>query len=115
MKIAKAHDTASAAQLVADECVVLAETKDHQNWELIGHLGEYGQGEEADALKILHSGEKGRRPSLLSHQGFYSGIMHRIAWLTGGPANPEDVKKVGSAICAARADNQRDEMLKAKH
>ena len=27
-----------AAQLVAAECVVLAETKDHTNWELIGEL-----------------------------------------------------------------------------
>ena len=31
------------AELVAAECVVLAETKDHQNWELIGELArEYG-------------------------------------------------------------------------
>jgi hypothetical protein len=31
--------------------VVLAETKDHQNWELIGHLAEHGQGPETSALK----------------------------------------------------------------
>ena len=29
-----------AAQLVACECVVLAETKDHPNWELIGKCAE---------------------------------------------------------------------------
>jgi hypothetical protein len=29
-------DTPEAAQLVAAECVILAETKDHQNWELMG-------------------------------------------------------------------------------
>ena len=28
----------AAAQIVAAECVVLAETKDHLNWELIGEL-----------------------------------------------------------------------------
>ncbi len=39
-----------AAQLVAAECVVEAETKDHQNWELIGRVAK-----ELD-------GRSGRRP-----------------------------------------------------
>src|SRR5687768_5810477 len=43
-----------AAQLVAAECVVLAETKDHQNWELIGELVEKVTGEERKALKEAH-------------------------------------------------------------
>ena len=34
-----------AAQLVAAECVVLAETKDHLNWELIGELAKKAKGE----------------------------------------------------------------------
>ena len=46
MEMAKSRGNAAAAQLVAAECVVLAETKDHQNWELIGHVAEHGQGEE---------------------------------------------------------------------
>jgi hypothetical protein len=36
MEMAKARGTAAAARLVACECMVLAEKKDHQNWELIG-------------------------------------------------------------------------------
>src|SRR5690606_25277952 len=40
-----------AAQIVAAECVVLAETKDHLNWELIGHVAENGSGPFKDALK----------------------------------------------------------------
>ncbi len=28
----------AAAELVAGECVVLAETKDRMNWEMIGHV-----------------------------------------------------------------------------
>ena len=51
MEMAKSRGSAAAAQLVSAECVVLAETKDHQNWELIGHLAEHGQGEETGALK----------------------------------------------------------------
>jgi rubrerythrin len=37
-----------AAQIVASECVVLAETKDHLNWELIGELAK---NEEAPLLQ----------------------------------------------------------------
>ena len=36
MKLALKADQPHAAQLVAAECVVSAETKDHQNWELLG-------------------------------------------------------------------------------
>ena len=42
----------AAAQLVACECVVLAETKDHLNWEWIGKCGEkLLTGKEGKALK----------------------------------------------------------------
>lgn len=51
MRIAKSRGSAAAAQLVAGDCVVLGETRDHQNWALIGHLAERGQGEEAEALR----------------------------------------------------------------
>src|SRR6185436_5240247 len=40
-----------AAQLVACECVVLAETKDHLDWELIGKCAEHLSGEKAKALE----------------------------------------------------------------
>src|SRR5512145_2083807 len=37
-----------AAELVAAECVVLAETKDHMNWELIGRCAMERSGKEAE-------------------------------------------------------------------
>ena len=40
-----------AAQLVACECVVLAETKDHLDWELIGKCAKQLSGEQAKVLK----------------------------------------------------------------
>ena len=43
----KAGDLA-AAQLVAAECVVDAETKDHQNWELIGQVGKKLKGDDGE-------------------------------------------------------------------
>ena len=44
----------AAAQIVAAECVVEAETKDHLNWELIGQIAEKTQGEDAKSLKEAH-------------------------------------------------------------
>src|SRR5215471_19258819 len=40
-----------AAQIVAAECVVLAETKDHLNWQLIGEAAKKATGDTAKVLK----------------------------------------------------------------
>src|SRR4051812_21371834 len=50
MKMALAEGDAPAAELVACECVVLAETKDHADWQLIG---ECAKGLTGDAAYIL--------------------------------------------------------------
>src|SRR6195256_5805097 len=41
----------AAAQIVAAECVTLAETKDHLDWELIGEASKKLAGAEGKALK----------------------------------------------------------------
>src|ERR1017187_6839621 len=41
----------AAAQLVAAECVVDTETKDHANWELIGEIAKKSSGTQKEALK----------------------------------------------------------------
>jgi ferritin-like metal-binding protein YciE len=53
MDVAKADPV--AAQLVAAECVVEAESKDHMNWELIGEVAGTLTGEEKKALQEAHS------------------------------------------------------------
>jgi rubrerythrin len=116
MKMAKAHDSAAAAQLVAAECVVLAETKDHQNWELIGHLAEHGQGEETVTLRTAFELVEQEEDHHLYHTKGYA----RELWIEalGLPAvlpPPEEVKKVETAIGASRAENLRDDMLQSKH
>ena len=116
MEMAKAKGSASAAQLVAAECVVLAETKDHLNWELIGHLVEHGKGEETSALKAAFELVEQEEDHHLYHTKGYV----RELWIEsfGLPAvlpPPEEVKKVETAIGAARAQNMRDDMLQSKH
>jgi hypothetical protein len=41
-----------AAQLLACECVVLAETKDHLNWELLGKCAEKGKSMKLSAARV---------------------------------------------------------------
>jgi rubrerythrin len=112
--IVLAMDTAdpAAAELVAAECVVLAETKDHQNWELIGHVAKHATGGEAKILKTAFDAvEKDEDHHLYHTKGWC-----RELWIQslGFPAvlpPPEEVKQVETAIGASRAEQARDRML----
>ena len=101
-----------AAQLVAAECVILAETKDHQNWELIGQVAKKSKGEEAKALKTAHEEVEDEEDEHLYHTMGWA----RELWIEslGMPAvipPPEEEKHVKTAIGAARAKAARSEML----
>lgn len=116
MEMAKAKGSAADAQLVAGECVVLAETKDLQNWDLIGHLAEHGQGEETRALSTAFEAVgKEEEHHLLHTKGFLRELWIESLGLPAVLPPPEEVKKVETAIGAARAEHQRDDMLKSKH
>ena len=102
-----------AAQLVAAECVVLAETKDHMNWELIGEVAKSLKGEGAKALKKAHDQVEDEEDEHLYHTMGWA----RELWLQslGLPAvlpPPEEKKDVKTAIGAARAKDSRKGMLK---
>jgi rubrerythrin len=108
----KAGDKA-AAELVACECVVLAETKDHANWELIGHVAKHGKGDAIDVLKQAYDAVEDEE----DHHIYHTKGWCRELWLQslGFPAvlpPPEEVKQVETAIGAARAEQSRDQMRK---
>jgi hypothetical protein len=116
MKMAANHADPNAAQLVAGECVVLAETKDHLNWELIGHVAEHGSGPETKVLKAAFDAVEGDEDHHLYHTTGWT----RELWIDSlGFAAvlppPEEVKQVETAIGASRAQQSRDEMLKKRH
>jgi hypothetical protein len=103
------------AQLVAAECVVNAETKDHLNWELIGKVGSELSGEEADALKDAYDQIEDEEDEHLYHTKGWT----RELWIAslGMPAvlpPPEEVKDVETAIGAAKAEASRDTMLRKR-
>ena len=67
METALAKGTPEAAQLVAAECVTLAETKDHLNWELIGEVASKMKGERAKVLKAAFEEVEGDEDEHLYH------------------------------------------------
>lgn len=112
MKMAINAGDPAAAQLVATECVVLAETKDHANWSLIGLIAEQQSGEEAKILKQAYDAVATDEDHHLYHTQGWS----RELWIEslGFPAvlpPPEEVKKVETAIGASRAEQARETML----
>lgn len=101
-----------AAQLVAAECIVMAESKDHANWELIGMVADKTKGTTKSALKEAHEQVEEQEDEHLYHTMGWA----RELWLEslGLPAvlpPPEEEKKVKTAIGAAKAKNAREEML----
>jgi rubrerythrin len=109
-----AHESAEpdAAQIVAAECVVEAETKDHLNWELLAQVAEKSKGDERKALRDALDQVESEEDEHLYHTTGWS----RELWIQslGLPAvipPPEEEKDVKTAIGAARAKQSRKEML----
>ena len=111
MEMALASGPPEAAQLVAGECVVLAETKDHLNWGLISAAAEKATGAEGDALDEACSQVEDEEDEHLYHSTGWT----RELWIEslGLPAvlpPPEERKHVKTAIGAARAKQARETM-----
>jgi rubrerythrin len=114
IKMAKHGGMPEAAEIVAAECVVEAETKDHLNWELIGMVASKVKGEIAKILKAAHEQVENQEDEHLYHTAGWS----RELWIQalGMPAvlpPPEEEKDVKTAIGAARAKQARGQMRKA--
>jgi rubrerythrin len=112
MTMALKANNPEAAQLVAAECVVTAETKDHQNWELIGQAAEKMKGSEGQILKEAYELVEDQEDEHLYHNMGWS----RELWMDslGLPAvlpPPEEEQDVQTAEDAAHAKKSRKEML----
>ena len=112
IEMAVASGKPEAAQLVAAECVVLAETKDHQNWELLSEAAKKLEGDKAKALQDAREEVEDEEDEHLYHTMGWT----RELWIEslGMPAvipPPEEEKQVKTAIGAARAKASRKEML----
>jgi rubrerythrin len=115
MELALRSADPQAAQIVAAECVVLAETKDHLNWELIGELAKNADPADAALLKQAYEQVEDEEDEHLYHTTGWT----RELWIQalGMPAvlpPPEEVKKNATAIEAAQAKKSRAPKAKAK-
>jgi hypothetical protein len=113
MRMALSDGGGDAAQLCAAESVVEAETKDHQNWELIGRIAEQSKGDMKSALQEAFEQVEEQEDEHLYHTMGWA----RELWIKslGMPAvipPPEEEKKVKTAIGAARAEQERESMLR---
>jgi len=111
MDMAKDGGDPKAAEIVAAECVVHAETKDHMNWELIGEIAKKESGERGKVLKDAHEVVEEEEDEHLYHTTGWT----RELWIEslGMPAvlpPPEEEKDVKTAIGAARAKHARESM-----
>jgi rubrerythrin len=100
----------AAAQLVATECVVLAETKDHADWELLSKCAEELQGDRKAALTAACEEVEDQEDEHLYHSKGWS----RELWLDSlGLAAvlppPEERKQVKTAIGAAKAQKESEQ------
>ena len=112
MEMALQEGEPGAAQLVAAECVVLAETKDHQNWHLLGEVVKKAKGEVAKALKEAHEEVEHEEDEHLYHtKGWARELWIESLGMKAVLPPPEEVKEVETAIGAARAEQARTDML----
>ena len=115
MEMALRGPDLAAAQIVAAECVTLAETKDHTNWELIGELAKNSGGEMAALLKEAHAQVEPEEDEHLYHtQGWTRELWIESLGMPAVLPPPEEVKDVKTAIEAARAKKSRANKAQAK-
>src|SRR5262245_45189942 len=108
MEMALETGKPDAAQIVACECVVLAETKDHLNWQLIHEVAEKSKGEQKQVLSSAYERVEEEEDKHLYHTTGWG----RELWIEslGMPAvlpPPEEEQDVKTAIGAARAKKAR--------
>jgi protein-disulfide isomerase-like protein with CxxC motif len=105
---ARAAGDPAAAQIVAAECVVLAETKDHMNWELLGDVAEELDGEQREALmQAVERIEDEEDEHLYHTQGWARELWLEALGLPAQLPPPEEVEDVSSAVEAQQARESR--------
>lgn len=100
-----------AAQILACECVVLAESKDHLDWELIGEASRKLGGAPGKALKAACAEVEDQEDEHLYHtRGWCRELWLESLGMKSVLPPPEERRHVKTAIGAARAQQARKAM-----
>lgn len=109
MKQAQQAGNPAAAQLVAGECVVIAETKDHMDWELLSKCAEQLNGSQKEALQEACGIVEDEEDEHLYHSmGWTRELWLDSLGLKAVLPPPEERKHVTSALGAARAKQESE-------
>jgi rubrerythrin len=96
------------AEVVAAECVVLAEEKDHSNWQLIGEVAKKMTGAEGKALKEAYEEVEDQEDEHYYHsKGWLRELSLQCLGMKAVLPPPEEKKHVKTAIGQARAEQSR--------
>jgi len=115
MEMALRGGDPASAQIVAAECVTLAETKDHLNWSLIGELAKKAEGEAGDVLKEAYDQVEPEEDEHLYHtQGWTRELWIEALGMPAVLPPPEEEQDVQTAIEAAQAKKSRNKAAGGK-
>ena len=107
MTLAKATGKPEAAEIVACEAVVLAETKDHADWELLKKCAEQATGPSGKALKAACEEVEDEEDEHLYHtKGWCRELWIQSLGMKAVLPPPEEEHHVKTAIGAARAEKE---------
>jgi hypothetical protein len=105
MRLALKGGRGPAAELVACECIVIAETKDHLDWELLGKCAENLDDSRASALKAAYDTIEDQEDEHLYHtKGWCRELWIESLGLKAVLPPPEERRHVKTAIGAAKAE-----------
>lgn len=109
MEMARTAGNPQAAQIVAGECVLLAETKDHLDWQLIGEVADnLDDAPKAKALKQAYREVEDQEDEHVYHsKGWCRELWLDSLGLEAVLPPPEETEKVKSAQAAAKAEQRR--------
>jgi hypothetical protein len=108
MEMARAEGDPEAAELVACDSVLLAETKDHANWEIICECARSADGPAGEALKAACGQVEEEEDEHLYHtQGWARELRLQALGLKAVLPPPEEEKDVKSASEAQEARKSR--------
>ena len=108
MEAARAAGDPAAAQIVAAECVVLAETKDHLDWELLGEVSKELSGEQQQVLREAYERIEDEEDEHLYHtQGWCRELWLEALGLDAELPPAEEKRDVSTAAEAQQAKETR--------
>ena len=108
MQMALAMEDPAAAEIVACEMVVLAETKDHADWELIGAVAKSAEGTAREVLQAAYEQVEDEEDEHLYHtKGWCRELWLASLGLEAQLPPPEETQDVKSGAAAARVQQTR--------